>query len=755
MEWPGKEAMEPAAADSRRGLAAVAAAALLLWLWVTLPLALGEHTLYFRDVFTTHVPLKAFGASALRQGSIPVVNPSWALGQPFRGNPNALPFYPGNLLYAFLPFWSAFNLHFALHWLLAGLSMAALARALDQGRAAALVAGLTYAGSGWILSCLTFYNLLAVSAWWPLVLFGAVRGGRRGVAVGGIACGMALLGGEPVTAALGLVPLLVSAGQRHGARRGAAIVLAIGATGLLVALPQIVATARVLGFASRTALGGAAGPGRFHSEAARLLELIIPFPFGFPWETGKGGYWAWSEPHGLPYVLTLHIGIVALWLALRGVRRARSWAFLAFGGLALAWAGGLSGDAFSLLTRGLVRYPEKLLFWYALAVPLLAGWGLERTVAARTWRSALAGAGLALAAAAAVFAAGPRLTAWLAAGRVPPNRVTEAPPLRVGNWIVALLLSAALLALAAVAARRRSAAGLAAAQLVALLPLARLVAAAPVESFAPSSWVRLLRPGTQIVTSNLGAPLGGIEEWYELPDDSYLTLVRLGTYDLEPASGVPAGLRYPLARDLDGMYSPFSALVQRSLPRLDWDRRANWFRALGVQAAVLDEAPGTANLRLADARERLGGTSRLFLVRDPAPAAYWPRSVKAVASPAAALREVSLAPDPVAQVVADRALRHIPGAVVRLIRETADSIEVEVTGRGGLLVLRRAYQPFYRARTGTARLRTLPANLVLLGVEVPSGAHRVRIETIAWPEDLAAGLALGALATAIAFAWRR
>ena len=80
---------------SHRGLALVALAALALWLWASVPLALGTRTLYFRDVFTTHMPLKAFGATELHQGRIPAFNPTWGLGQAFRGNPNALPFYPG------------------------------------------------------------------------------------------------------------------------------------------------------------------------------------------------------------------------------------------------------------------------------------------------------------------------------------------------------------------------------------------------------------------------------------------------------------------------------------------------------------------------------------------------------------------------------------------------------------------------------------------------------------------------------------
>src|SRR5258706_5187174 len=421
-----------------RALALVAVAALGLWLWVTVPLATGPGPLYFRAVFTTHVPWKAFGAMELRHGRIPAFNPTWALGHPFRGDPTALPFYPGNVLYLFLPFWSAFNLHYALHWLLAAIAMAALARGLDQSRAAALVAGITYAGSGWILTALSFYNILAVAAWWPLVLLGAVRGGRQGIALGGIACGLALLAGEPVTASLGLLPLLLVAVQRHGRRRGFLTSAGIGAVGLLLAPPQVVATARLLGFTAPQA-GGMSGV-RFHLGVARLLELVVPFPFGHPWEFGRTGYWPWDDQPGLPYVVTLYFGIVALWLALLGSRKARAWAVLAVTGIVLAWAGAFGGDALAVGSPGLARYPAKLRFWFALATPLLAGWGLERALASpRAWKGAAAAAGLALAAAVGVFAAGSRLAAWLAAGRVAPDQVAEAPRPPLGVWIVALL----------------------------------------------------------------------------------------------------------------------------------------------------------------------------------------------------------------------------------------------------------------------------------------------------------------------------
>jgi hypothetical protein len=732
--------------QATRGLALVAFAALALWLWASIPLALGQRTLYFRDVFTTHMPAKAFGAAELRQGRIPAFNPTWGLGQPFRGNPNALPFYPGNLLYLALPFWSAFNLHYTLHWLLAALGMAALARALGQGRAAALVAGLTYAGSGWILTGLSFYNLLAVSAWWPFVLLGAARGGRRGVALGGIACGMALLAGEPVTAALGIVPLLLVALQRHGLRRGALTTLGIGFTGLLIALPQLVATAHILGFTSRGALG-VGSSGRFHLGLARLLELIVPFPFGHPWDLGKGGYWPWDEQPGLPYILTLHLGIVGLWLALAGARRARGWALLALAGLVLAWAGAFGGDALALLSHGLVRYPEKLLFWFALAASLLAGWGLERVrEAPRAWIGAALGAGGALLLAVVVFLRGSRIAGWLAAGRVNPEHVADSPQTRVGSWILALLLAAALLGLAALAARRRSAAGLAAAQLAALLPLAGLVMTAPVADFAPSPWLPLAGPGAEVLPAGPSGPLS---------DPSYLTLVRINAFNLGAAPGVLHGLRYPLAHDLDGLYSPLSASVLLHFPALDGDGRANWMRALGVQAAVLNEAPGTTKLQPLTAAGPFGDTSRLFEVRDPAPPVWWPRSVTAAGSAGQAFRFVGRAPDPVADVIAARPVAHHPGARVALHSETPDEIEIDVAGQGGLLVLRRAFQPLYAASAEGKSLPTLPVNLSLLGVEVPPGTHRVRVAVGAGREKLAGGVALMAFLVALGLAWRR
>jgi hypothetical protein len=64
-------------------------------------------------------------------------------------------------------------------------------------------------------------------------------------------------------------------------------------------------------------------------------------------------------------------------------------------------------------------------------------------------------------------------------------------------------------------------------------------------------------------------------------------------------------------------------------------------------------------------------------------------------------------------------------------------------------MVRRAYHPMWRARAAGRELATLPANLVLLGVVVPPGRHRVVLEVAHWPEGVAGAVALAALVAAL------
>jgi hypothetical protein len=741
-------APDPQAAEKRaaRGLLA---ALLALWAALALPLALGERTLLLRDVFTTALPTKAFGAAELAAGRIPAVDPGWALGQVFRGDPNTLAFYPGNLLYLALPFWSAFNLHFALHWLLGLFTMRELARQLGRPPLAALLCGLTWAGCGYGLTTLSFHNLVVVAAWWPLAMAGALRGGRRGWALCALALGLALLGGEPVSAALGLVPLAVAAVGRHGARRGLAGCLVAGCAGLVVAAPQLVASARAVGFSTRAVWGTGEVAGRFALHPVRLLELLLPLPFGWPTRYGVFDYWNLDWFPVVPFVFSLHLGVVGLLLALAAARHELRWAALAAAGLLLAWAGGAAPGLFTAASAGLFRYPEKLLLWFILGATLLAGGGVARWPEWATAHRRALGASAAVLSLLGLALLVGREPAAVVLGRWMDHVSPAAPLVQVRLAAVALLAAGGLIGAAFLL--RRHAAALVGLQLLGLLQLAPLWATDETAPYrAGSPWRALLPEGARVARF---AALERIPAGAEAPE-TVAARARLDLADLDAAPGVLHGLRYPLAPDLVGLQSPLSARLELELRRLPWSARVNWLRRLGADALVVrGEGAGEAELPLRElAVRRHGGfTSRLFAVAAPAtngrpPLGWWPREVAVEADARAAAVRLGEVADPVLLSLTPRPVAHRPGATVRPLAESPDRLAFEVEGDGGLLVIRRAFLPLYRARLADgSELATGPVDLALLGVEVPAGRQQVLVEISGRPELAAAGVGLATL----------
>jgi hypothetical protein len=718
---------------------------------LALPLVIGSQRLVLRDTQVTHRPLKAFGAAALARGEIPATNPTWGLGQPFAGNPNALPYYPGNLLYRVLPFEGAFQLHFVLHWLLAYLAMRALARELGLSADGAALAALTYAGSGYLLSALSFYNLLAVVAWCPLVLWGVVRGDRRGTLLGGVACGLMLLGGEPVTAAL-VVPAMAAAGiARWKWRGGLARCLAVGALGTLVAAPQVVATARVLPFSQRALEGVSPALAVAQSlHPARLLELLLPLPWGWPHDFGRLGFWATSVTPFEPYVYSLHVGALGFALALAGAARARLWSALAAAGLALAWALGAAPELLSSLTAGLFRYPQKLLLWFTLGAAVAAGFGLEALLERPRRARALGIAGLMLLAGAAAAA----LFFRPFAGALVPLAAAGREPLAAAHavaWIAGLALAGATLAGAGYAARRGVAWALVPLQALALAQLAPIVATDDAALYRdPPPLFAALRERRAVLVASWQTPEWEPRARYPLAVHSAAGLARLAFLDLAPANGVALGLRYPLAPDLEGISSPLSTQLARALTGASWEERLPWLRRLGVEAVVRTGSGGITGLEPLAEEVRWGVRTELLAVRDPAPPAAWPRAVEVETDPRAAFARIARgdAGDDVSWVA--RPVAHAPGGRATLAASADDRLVVDVESGGGLLVVRRAFQPFYRATLDDGRvLPTLPVDLALLGVEVPPGAQRVTIAVRSWAEKgaivLASLVALGAL----------
>jgi hypothetical protein len=426
---------------------------------------------------------------------------------------------------------------------------------------------------------------------------------------------------------------------------------------------------------------------------------------------------------------------------------------------------GARGDLLVTFGFGLFRFPEKFVFWLVLSLPLLAGWGLERALSEEGlggWRKVAGWAGgLLLALAVVLSAAGPVLVSGVARNlaSAPQDRREAAVAIlttQTGAWRLGLALAGAALVLALVATRPRvprlwqaaCLAGLQLALLVQLYPLATTDSTAPYR--APAVWARRLGPGTAVLDESLAVPPWDSDPPYKLPPGPRTVMERFKAQDLSAAPGVLHGLTYPLAPDLEGMHTLLFKPMLDALPALHWEHRVRWFRSVGLQAVVLFGDPGVPGLRLLDQTERWGVTTRLYAVAGPAPPVWWPRSILPAPTPEEARRLVSLNPDPLAAVTAATALPHDPDGRVRLVSASPDRLEIETESRGGIAVIRRAWQPLFVAREGERILKTVPANLNLLGVEVPAGRHRIVLEVSAWPEITAGWVALAAAVASLA-----
>jgi hypothetical protein len=732
-------------------------ALVLLWAWIAWPWIDGQRLLILRDVLTTHRHFKFFGAEQLVHGRIPAINPTWGLGQPFRGNPNTVPFYPDNLLYLWLPFHAAFHLHFALHWLLALFGARKLGRELGQSAEGALMTGLAWAGSGFLLSMLSFYNLLGVCAWAPWVLWGVACGGRRGVALGGVACGLMLLAGEPLSAALVTIPMAMIAVERHGVVAGLKRALGIGGLGLLLAAPQIVATARILPFSFRAAHGlDAQEAGGFGFSPFRLLELVLPLPWGWPSDLERFGFWSTRVTPDIPYVYSIYPGLVATALALAGARRRLRWALLAAATLLAAWAGGLLPGAISALTGGLFRYPQKLLLLFALAAALLAGWGLDACRgSAKTGRVLAAAAAGLLACGVGLRLVRPAFIEFLRTHFAAPG-ARGIVPTPAGVWIVALVAGGLLLGGAAWAIARGRALWVVVAEIACLLQLAPMLVTDSTDHYRePPPYARLMgEPRSVVPVPSL------LPDWERrLPYPPWVSnppgQTRVTWFQVEPPFGVPLGFSYPLAPDLEGMTTPLHVYLYRNLQLASWNERVPWLARLGVGWVIRFGTEAIPGLEQVSSEEQFGVPTELLRVPDPAPLVAWPERLAVAPNPLSAFVAVAHGRIAPGTAIASRPVAFHPGGVVRLVEHEPDRWVVDVDSQGGLVVIQTAWHPIWKARLedGTP-LATQPTDVVLTGVEVPAGEHRVTLEISSWPETLAGVLAALVAAAALIVAAR-
>ena len=341
-----------------------------------------------RDLVAYGLPMEKMVHDAYARGHLPVWSSDLSGGRPLFPNPNAGPLHAVRPLLSVLPFPLAMRLFPVLHWMLAGAGMLLLARSLAVSRPAAWLAASTYVFSGVMVSEVFYLPLQAAAALHPWILWAVVRPGssfgRKAVPIG-FFYGLLFLTGDVFAASIALIASLLwivlevprSSKPRELGALGVGLVLA----GLLAA-PQILATALLAGETQRAVTGIRLQEAlAFTLSPWRLLELVVPYPFGDFWTLDDAAGWGSGVFRG--FFVTLYSGAFAVvsFVAIRRARErgARFALSLWLTGAALAIVFWLVPSDWGLRRSWIpLRFPEKFAVAMALAMALMVGLAFDR-----------------------------------------------------------------------------------------------------------------------------------------------------------------------------------------------------------------------------------------------------------------------------------------------------------------------------------------------------------------------------------------
>ena len=776
--------MENLQESSRRTLALYALPLLgLLLLLLAAPLVRGTGTLYLRDVLNTHFPMKQAQAEALRNGYFPLIDPYRAGGQPLAGNPNAVPFYPTNLLYLVGDTFWALNAHFWIHLLLAPFAFFWMARAWGLRREAAWAGAACWTLSGFYLSHLSFYNLIAGVTLAPALVAACLRfvQGRRGVAwVIAVLWGLLLLGGDPLMALLAAVlagGALLGKDQkdlkdpkdendneprplsRFGRLRPLGPFLLLAAAffvGTLLALPQLVEFRRILPLSFRGHRGYTAEAATIASfDPRQAAEWLIPFLFGRPDLIGRGSFWGGRFFTGFPpYYLSLYPGLLALGLfAASGRPRGRAmwwaWGSIAAGlFLSLGRFNPVAEWLFSLPGRGSLRYPVKFWLPVALGAALLCGIGFQRLFfeeedvrarARRRFALALLILVLTLGGFWAFLTFNPESAHSWMLGFVPERQVPNERLRWAGLSLISLIVLGVLAVLTRIARKRPVGGGAvllgfhAVVQLLLLRPLYPIDATLPYK-LPPPPALEHVPAGVPVVNADFNYLFGpSTLRQGSFPAPGAHWPERRAFYELYPFTGALWGRRYELNTSAEGLDTFLARMAEGAVKgsKDDEDKRLRLLAAWGVQRLLMNHPldPPQPRAKLRTTIPSFGQTLYIYEVVGHSPRAFLARRVIRAPHLNAAYQTLT-GPgfDSRTEAVIPGEGPPLPrsGGTIHSLKDGAERIELDLTAGpgGGLLVIQRSAH-IWEAEIDGKPAEIVTANLYRMGLEVPAGRHRV------------------------------
>ena len=392
----------------------IAALLVVLPLIAYWPVVFGGKVVFWGTPALQFWPWRTFAAQELRAGRMPLWNPYAGAGTPLLANHQSAILYPLNVLFWLLPVERAMGLSLALHAILAGVTMYALARDLGLTRIGSVVAALAFMFSGYMVARGAFLTEVSALPWLPLLwLYGRRLVRRRRLSdlvllSGAIA--VQFLAGHAQTWFYSLVSLALyglweggRAAQEQAAEERSPVwewvwrwAVRCAPLGLAVIWGVALSAAQFLPTLELSRLAGRAGRSGWEAFALqysfwpwRLITLLLPDFFGHP---ARGNYWGYAtywEDAGyigvLPFVFAL-LAIVAWarWRRAQDAPRALGSVppFALLVAFALLMALGKNTPFYMVFFRHVPGFdtfqaPARWLCIYTPAIALLSGIGID------------------------------------------------------------------------------------------------------------------------------------------------------------------------------------------------------------------------------------------------------------------------------------------------------------------------------------------------------------------------------------------
>lgn len=328
-------------------------------------------------------------------GRNPIWEPNMMLGYPLFADPNQAFWYPLLRIARYFP--HAFNAYVVAPYVIASFGIASFAHRVSSSVSGAVVAGLTFGLSGFMISHQGHINLIHPAAWTPYLLWTVeeLRRRPRAVVAAGGALAFALCavsGPQQLLAYMSVIALayaVVFAPNDTAMRRKfwAYVVVTFG-FGLGLAAIAVVPSAEL----TLASVRATQTYESFSVFSVGLVELPIraffPYFFGateapsFPWSHENVG--AFTEVSNYAGILPLMLGVLAL---IRKPFRRQSWfwASVALWGLWMSLGDALGAGhlAYRLPFYGLFRIPGRHALEFTFAIALLAALGVASIAQAR------------------------------------------------------------------------------------------------------------------------------------------------------------------------------------------------------------------------------------------------------------------------------------------------------------------------------------------------------------------------------------